>query len=1296
MWFFWNKLLDYLNDETISLEEKERLIKKRKIRIISEVSTLSSEQVIGYLFDSNIPESAKVIIADQVDELGDTGNTEKDAKLSAITDVFIKRSLDKEELLDTTFCPNELKRIIIDKVYGNNLVDTICRSDLSIMRKKIIIDLDTNEENIVPLLKCDIGTDLKSHILDKKFDNKYLIRRILGECDIEDWIRRKVSTEIDKDNLFTIYDSCNDRGKTYIRDSRNELIDDYINNDVTYDNILDIINDFSTPNDIVGMIYRSRFELLEEAIKKQSTEKIGNTLMASKSGEIIDLIVKHRKNTIYSYVKSLPGEDIIKLLNTKYLPDDIKDDIIEKHSRIIDKAIKNHSFYSVDYLYLQKDSPLPESLKVKLFEEYKSDFEKKYMELSGDTLKNKIAYNDRDWHGLRTLLIELRLDKELLDSILHENWLSDTVCEQLLELKGNLFTELLKEMELNELLTLGNYRITHYMRNKILENNREYVSEKLCEYSNNELYPYFNDRGHLPFVKTIVSEHFGVSEWGNSLDELDNFQRKLLTINYKTIKSFFEKQGIDFNSFLQYGSGSKKHYGWVFRLTDIFEEERIEEFTRVKEYFFNNYYNEYSQNENAVYTISSFLELIDNYCRCRELCMDLVDRNISLTENDKLNLAFLFKHSGADRVKLPECLEELSTYKNALYENVLEEVENSDLGSLKKIFNELVFCEANEIINIIGGTGALRTLKKDNSNSESISLLVDDLMFYSKIIEMVNDTNNSEGLQKLLNYIFTDIETLTKIQNAFFQVEDKVTKLYELDARNNLTSLDEARKLGAIDEELSKKYGGEVFDFSDKNYVLYGHVISYSESFEDLVNGRASGKSNFISLSPVSYRGQKYYWNKDTDILLYDKIPNGSFVCSSIGNIGSNYYISNNSSEIEQINRSQRGILENSAVVSNNSETLLYREGLKPCAFALPGGREPTESEMYYHNTYGIPFVVTQDIMTSIDNPKMIFKGNDVEVVNTSKMDEVLSQITDILMPNVSINKEDEEYTGREVAIFTDPHSMYEPTLAVLEDIRRHGITEIYSLGDNVGLGPNPSEVFDLMEEYGVVSVAGNSEYYNTLGIEPYDYFNYEKARSQRWTESKLGQERIKKLKVYPASIDLMMGDKKIALCHFANDVRWDYHERGTYAYQRNHRNGDGGKQFLYTNSEEYKEDVNSVMSHCDMSNKMFGGFVSSNEEPLFEGKVVTDYDAIIQGHVHFDMIDRVEDTDIYTLRAVGMGYKGDPEDSACYYVLKEKKDGSFEMEKRLVDFNKNSLVSNIHNSGVPDKGHVLSYVMSN
>ena len=76
-------------------------------------------------------------------------------------------------------------------------------------------------------------------------------------------------------------------------------------------------------------------------------------------------------------------------------------------------------------------------------------------------------------------------------------------------------------------------------------------------------------------------------------------------------------------------------------------------------------------------------------------------------------------------------------------------------------------------------------------------------------------------------------------------------------------------------------YDGEVFDFSDKNYVLYAHALSRREKMEDLVNGVSTGNSNFISFSPISYRGQKYYYNYRECILAYDKIPQDSFICSS-------------------------------------------------------------------------------------------------------------------------------------------------------------------------------------------------------------------------------------------------------------------------------------------------------------------------------------------------------------------------------------------------------------------------------
>jgi hypothetical protein len=45
---------------------------------------------------------------------------------------------------------------------------------------------------------------------------------------------------------------------------------------------------------------------------------------------------------------------------------------------------------------------------------------------------------------------------------------------------------------------------------------------------------------------------------------------------------------------------------------------------------------------------------------------------------------------------------------------------------------------------------------------------------------------------------------------------------------------------------------------------------------------------------------------------------------------------------------------------------------------------------------------------------------------------------------------------------------------AVLADARRRGAARIFCLGDLGGFGPNPGKVFPILEEFGVVTIAGN------------------------------------------------------------------------------------------------------------------------------------------------------------------------------------------------------------------------------
>lgn len=281
-------------------------------------------------------------------------------------------------------------------------------------------------------------------------------------------------------------------------------------------------------------------------------------------------------------------------------------------------------------------------------------------------------------------------------------------------------------------------------------------------------------------------------------------------------------------------------------------------------------------------------------------------------------------------------------------------------------------------------------------------------------------------------------------------------------------------------------------------------------------------------------------------------------------------------------------------------------------------------------------------------------------------------------------------YTGRQIALFTDVHGMYEPLESIMDDIKRRGITEIYSLGDSIIDGPSPVEVLKLMQENNVSQVLGNSECYVMLGTKPFNYISESRNELIYWTLSKIS-DYLDYLNNSKASIDLDIGEKKVALCHFINDVRWDYSLRSTWTYQRNYGFGKGAQQFLYTNSPEYQNDLDYYLQHAGILEGK--GCKASYDEPLFHGKRVTEYDDVFQGHVHFEMEDELENTKIHTIRAAGMGWQESDKDLAGYIILKEKIKGGFDTEKVYVPFDKEKLMSTIYYSDMPEKSRTLRFL---
>lgn len=285
-----------------------------------------------------------------------------------------------------------------------------------------------------------------------------------------------------------------------------------------------------------------------------------------------------------------------------------------------------------------------------------------------------------------------------------------------------------------------------------------------------------------------------------------------------------------------------------------------------------------------------------------------------------------------------------------------------------------------------------------------------------------------------------------------------------------------------------------------------------------------------------------------------------------------------------------------------------------------------------------------------------------------------------------------EKYTGRQIAIFTDIHGLLYPTIAILHDIKKRGIVEIYSLGDNIGVGPNPSDVLDILGEHGVKIINGNSEEYSTLGIAPFkSYFGQKKIISQEWTESQLSSQQKKDLENNKHSYDLIVGGMRIGLCHFGNDVRIDFGRNSTWSYQQsiNYGLANPQKQFYYTNSEEQQRVIDELSKSTSPE---YAGFVSAKNDPIFNGKTIDFYDEIIQGHVHFKFLTEDEKVRIRSIRAAGMAYGKDPIDYASYIIIREKEIG-YDIEEVLVPFDREAMLKSIDDSTMPDKETINKFV---
>ncbi len=89
------------------------------------------------------------------------------------------------------------------------------------------------------------------------------------------------------------------------------------------------------------------------------------------------------------------------------------------------------------------------------------------------------------------------------------------------------------------------------------------------------------------------------------------------------------------------------------------------------------------------------------------------------------------------------------------------------------------------------------------------------------------------------------------------------------------------------------------------------------------------------------------------------------------------------------------------------------------------------------------------------------------------------------------------------IALISDIHGNLEALTAVLKDIEKHQVDQIWCLGDVVGYGANPSECLKLVTETCDIRLMGNHDH-STLGKTPIDGYTQVARVSTEWTQDKL------------------------------------------------------------------------------------------------------------------------------------------------------------------------------------------------
>lgn len=238
-------------------------------------------------------------------------------------------------------------------------------------------------------------------------------------------------------------------------------------------------------------------------------------------------------------------------------------------------------------------------------------------------------------------------------------------------------------------------------------------------------------------------------------------------------------------------------------------------------------------------------------------------------------------------------------------------------------------------------------------------------------------------------------------------------------------------------------------------------------------------------------------------------------------------------------------------------------------------------------------------------------------------------------------------------ALISDIHGNLEALRAVLDDIRRQGITEIFCLGDIIGYGANPCECLDEVISKCKLTILGNHD--QAAVFDP-SGFNPVALRAVYWTRDQLNTNGS------PAAINR----------------RWDFLGELPARYR------DGLDLYVHGSA---REPTNEYVFPEDVYNqRKMEGLFAKFERHCFQGH--THIPGIFTVGLEFVTPEdcnfvyrRTADKFMVNVGSVGQPRDGDPR--ACYVVLSDDT-----VEFRRVEYNVNATAQKIYD--VPELDNML------